>query len=273
MKRGISSIIMSFIVSMILFGCGSDSEVEELVTESKTTSVEQSTESVSQNDSIDPPAGLATEDIHIGFSGIWGEIKDTYRETAKNYGESLKESYGEVVAMCKDAFLGSDIYESSVKPLRESYDMLYGEESSLLGSLGKTKDYIKAIMHETSKEALQKGISSIENPELKEIMKYALVAKDIRTNYSDYSVENVTPEFKEKMDRIEKLAIEIIAAYQADDAHDKTLSLSEYKDVLDAAADLEHAYTGSDTLSQADREYFDIVMLRIAGMIIAVQAE
>ncbi len=220
-----------------------------------------------------PPSDLAAEDIYTGLSDIWGEVKDIYGETAEIYGGSLKESYDEVVAMYKDAFSGLDIYESSIEPLKESYDMLYGEQSSLLGSLDKTKDYLKAIMHETSKEAVQEGISSIENPELKVILEYALVAKDIRTNYSDYSVENVTPEFKEKVDRIEKLAIEILEVHQTDEANDRSLSLSEYKDALDAVADLEHAYTESDILSQADREYFDIVMLRIAGMILAEQTE
>jgi hypothetical protein len=184
------------------------------------------------------------------------DFKKTYQELANEYTEMIAES---------------GIYEDTVALLKESYEMLYEESGHLFDSLQTTREYMNSVISDKKTKAVQEIVNSIDDPDIKAILQYALMAKDLKTNYSDYSIENVSPEFKEKMDRLETYFVELGDVMEEDDNDESLDFLYEYRDLLDATKNLDTVYTEDDDLSTADREYFDIVMLRIAAMIVAME--
>lgn len=253
MHKLFKKLIIIFITSILLVGCGENSTALGNVL---------STDSVENENSESEAKHENTDDDNYGLGSLWGDIKDTYKDAFESTGNDLKESYNEIL----DAFDYSDIYDDALSSLKESYKELYGDQSSLLGTLSDTKEFVKSVIAAQTKDSVRSVVDSIDDTELKTIVQYALVAKDLMTNYSDYSIENVTPEFKEEMDSLEQSVIEIIELERANNDKEKK-SLEQYKDLLDVIANTDTAYTNRDDLSQADREYFDIVMLRVAGML------
>jgi hypothetical protein len=209
--------------------------------------------------------------VDTGYSDIVSDFKDMYTEIAEMFGSDFKKTYQELANEYTEMIAESGIYEDTVALLKESYEMLYEESAPLFDSLQTTREYMNSVISDKKTKAVQEIVNSIDDPDIKAILQYALMAKDLKTNYSDYSIENVSPEFKEKMDRLETYFVELGDVMEEDDNDESLDFLYEYRDLLDATKNLDTVYTEDDDLSTADREYFDIVMLRIAAMIVAME--
>lgn len=256
-------------VFIIVMGCGNTSSSTE-------TSLSSTNNENNQNAVIEEKRELSSSEESMesyDLSDYWTDLKGVYNETKDIMSNAVKESFSEV----KDAYgeiyeeigINSEAYES----LKESYEMLSKEKASLSSYLGETKTYIQDVIQNTKKDVVRELVDTIESPELQTIIEYALVIKDLNNNYSDYSVEKVTPEFKEQMDSFERVIVNLAELGKLDEGSEITRELSAYKGIIDAATDYRTAYTEHDNLSEADREYYDIVMLRIVGMLISMGGE
>lgn len=282
-KRTIIILVLS--AAMLLYGCGNSADVSYQEQSNKANAIyygqkeDQSTDD--HNDEIESDS--TTESKKVGsynsfkdlfenakneYRNVAKEAKEQYRNAASEFRTSLKEGYDEMVGNYSEILNETD-FQNTMEEMRESYTSLYGEYKSLVSSLDETKNLLNTILSVEKKNTVQNIVDSVEDAELKKILSYALVIKDLKTSYSDYSVKDVTPEFKESMDSIERTVIELIELNQINENTANKEILSEYRDLIESATNMQFVNSNHDNLSEADREYFDIVMLRIVTMLFA----